>query len=463
MAQLDVNNRFALFFPEKRPFFLEGHRLLRDAAAGGVHAHRRGSRGRARSSPASPGRNALGVFVARDEVNNLLLPSNQVSDFVSLDQSVWNGVLRVSPRRGQRLDRGLALRGPGGRRLPQPALGVDAFCAGLDTDTLRFSTASEHRSTRREIVATQRAARRAPRRRRVLRRLRPPEPALVSGSLRTRTSARDFRADSGFIPRVDVRTFGGHVRPRPARPAGPLVRADRSAAVRAAHRRPRRAADGPDARRAGDLQRPDAVAARRHALREPNAFRGVTYELDPVDVRRRAPAHGRDARQPDGHFGDALDFRERGAGETGSSSGPSSSIASAKNVELRLSHNFERLRVAAGRVFTANLTQGRLVYYFGTRAFARAILQYLRHRPEPSALPRSRSRRETKPALLAAPLLVQGQPADGAAPWLLRQRRGRRDPRAHAYRSHLLRQARLRVGPLARRSYRRGPTPSTLC
>ena len=32
VAQLDVNTRFALFFPEKRPFFLEGHRLLRHAA-----------------------------------------------------------------------------------------------------------------------------------------------------------------------------------------------------------------------------------------------------------------------------------------------------------------------------------------------------------------------------------------------------------------------------------------------
>ena len=31
----------------------------------------------------------------------------------------------------------------------------------------------------------------------------------------------------------------------------------------------------------------------------------------------------------------------------------------------------------AGRVFTANLTQGRFVYYLGTRAFARVILQYL--------------------------------------------------------------------------------------
>ena len=38
---------------------------------------------------------------------------------------------------------------------------------------------------------------------------------------------RDFRADSGFVPRVDVRRLERQLRPRLARPGGPLVLADR--------------------------------------------------------------------------------------------------------------------------------------------------------------------------------------------------------------------------------------------
>jgi hypothetical protein len=47
-----------------------------------------------------------------------------------------------------------------------------------------------------------------------------------------------------------------------------------------------------------------------------------------------------------------------------------------RRLEVHVEHTLERLTVSAGRLYTANLTQGRLVYHFGTRAFARAILQY---------------------------------------------------------------------------------------
>ncbi len=36
-AQLDVNTRFALFYPEKRPFFQEGADFFAHPAADGLH------------------------------------------------------------------------------------------------------------------------------------------------------------------------------------------------------------------------------------------------------------------------------------------------------------------------------------------------------------------------------------------------------------------------------------------
>ena len=84
-AQLDVNNQFALFFPEKRPFFLEGAdyfrtpiravftRTVADPSVGGKLTGKRGN-------------NTYGVFVTQDEVTNLLFPGAFESDSESLQQ-----------------------------------------------------------------------------------------------------------------------------------------------------------------------------------------------------------------------------------------------------------------------------------------------------------------------------------------------------------------------------------------
>ena len=82
-AQLDVNNQFALFFPEKRPFFLEGAdyfrtpiravftRTVADPSVGTKLTGKRGN-------------NTFGVFVAQDEVTNLIFPGATGSDSESL-------------------------------------------------------------------------------------------------------------------------------------------------------------------------------------------------------------------------------------------------------------------------------------------------------------------------------------------------------------------------------------------
>jgi hypothetical protein len=45
-------------------------------------------------------------------------------------------------------------------------------------------------------------------------------------------------------------------------------------------------------------------------------------------------------------------------------------------VSLTLSHSLDRLAVDSGRLYLANLTQLRAVYYLNVRTFVRAILQY---------------------------------------------------------------------------------------
>ena len=84
VAQLDVNERFALFFPERRPFFLEGAdyfstpvdavftRNIADPDVGTKLTGRRDE-------------HTFGVFAARDAVTNLLIPGLFGSDTTTIE------------------------------------------------------------------------------------------------------------------------------------------------------------------------------------------------------------------------------------------------------------------------------------------------------------------------------------------------------------------------------------------
>ncbi len=84
VAQLEVNNQFALFFPESRPFFLEGMdffnspiqavftRTVADPSVGVKISGRRGD-------------NTFGFYAAEDDVTNLLIPGTFGSDSESID------------------------------------------------------------------------------------------------------------------------------------------------------------------------------------------------------------------------------------------------------------------------------------------------------------------------------------------------------------------------------------------
>jgi Domain of unknown function (DUF5916)/Carbohydrate family 9 binding domain-like len=86
VAQLDINNQFALFYPESRPFFLEGAdyfttpiqavftRTIADPRIGV-------------KLTGQPSDSTLGVFATEDEVTNLLFPGALDSSSTSLDQS----------------------------------------------------------------------------------------------------------------------------------------------------------------------------------------------------------------------------------------------------------------------------------------------------------------------------------------------------------------------------------------
>lgn len=84
VAQIDVNTRFALFYPEKRPFFLDGQQYF-SSFFDLIYTRTMADPNYGYKLTGKEGANSLGLFYVEDEITNFLFPSNQSSEISSLD------------------------------------------------------------------------------------------------------------------------------------------------------------------------------------------------------------------------------------------------------------------------------------------------------------------------------------------------------------------------------------------
>jgi hypothetical protein len=92
-AQIDVNTTFALFFPERRPFFQEGAEMF-ETMIDVVYTRSINSPLAAVKLIGQPGRMSVGFISAVDERTPILLPFRERSDLVEAGRSVSN-ILRA--------------------------------------------------------------------------------------------------------------------------------------------------------------------------------------------------------------------------------------------------------------------------------------------------------------------------------------------------------------------------------
>jgi len=83
-VQLAINTRFALFFPEKRPFFLESADYF-DSGLRLLYTRMIADPSAALKLTGKFGRHTVGLFTARDEVTNVIVPGPQGSSGASFD------------------------------------------------------------------------------------------------------------------------------------------------------------------------------------------------------------------------------------------------------------------------------------------------------------------------------------------------------------------------------------------
>ncbi|HUF78067.1 MAG TPA: DUF5916 domain-containing protein [Thermoanaerobaculia bacterium] len=382
VAQLAVNERFALFFPEKRPFFLEGGDLfttpIRAVFTRTVADPRWGLKGAAKQ-----GANAYGAFVTEDGVNTVLVPTNQGSRIAALDGGVTGSVVRFRRDFGAETTVGALYAGREGDAYHNRVFGLDAVHRFGPSDRLTVQILGSETRYPEALDAALRATLEEDR-----------GYAFLAGwDHETRNwfwsaSYQDldpsFRADSGFVPRVDVREAQGVVQRHFWGEAedffnrfaiGLYTRRVEDHSGRLTDRNLDLYANF-----SGPLQSFAQVSLKNHQ----QFFGGVLYddlwrgqlfaELQPSGALRVTLFTD---------LGETVDFQNNRPAD-GFQVGPSVELKLGRHVNLRASHNFRRLEVEGGELLEANLTELRAVYNLSTRTFVRAIFQYFDLQQDPA-------------------------------------------------------------------------------
>lgn len=373
-AQLNVNERFALFFQEQRPFFLEGVDFFATPIRA-VFTRTVVDPDFGLKVTGKQGVHAGGAFVTRDEVNSLVFPSNQGSRQTLLQEKVDGAVARYRRDIGDGGALGVLLTSRSAGDYKNRVAGIDGFVRLSRVDELRFQYLASTTQYADDI-------------------------ALVFGQplgefdgdafeVEYRRDARfwnwklsyedldpGFRADFGFVPRVDQRVYDAE-----------LSRAfwgakddwfDQINVVGGWERIEDQNGDLTDqdsfvlANVQGPLQSFLEVAL-TDATR---VVRGVRHE----DLQKRQ-FFGQF--QP-GRIGKLALFVEEGETVDFANNRTADVVFWNPRIEVKLGRHFngqlthrqQRLSVPEGEILDVGLSELRLVWNFSLRSFVRAILQY---------------------------------------------------------------------------------------
>ncbi|HPC88566.1 MAG TPA: DUF5916 domain-containing protein, partial [Candidatus Saccharicenans sp.] len=137
VAQLDINKQFALYYPEKRPFFLEG----RDFFETPIEAFY----SRSIADPdwgvkvsGKAGKNVIGIVSAQDTMTNLLFPGPEGSESTTLGQRSYANVFRFRRDVAKGSTVGLIMADREGDGYHNRVAGVDGLIRFTGSDTLTF-------------------------------------------------------------------------------------------------------------------------------------------------------------------------------------------------------------------------------------------------------------------------------------------------------------------------------------
>ena len=374
VAQLEVNTRFAVRYPEKRPFFLEGADFFLTPFEA-VFTRTVADPDGGLKITGKVGRNAIGLFTAYDKINNLLFPSNQGSTSTSINQDVMSGVFRYRRDIGQTSNLGILYTGRTAEDYYNHVGGVDGFFRLSPTKSIRFQYLHSETKYSDDIS----------------RAFNQSDDsfggdAFMASFLHASRNwtygatyqdlASGFRGDYGYIPRVDMRRATGVIQRTIWGQRGTwYTQLGFGMNGMATYDHDGQLTDQEMSFQGfyvGPLQSVAQIILSHYK----EFFGGTTYDLNQMSFFAEIKPAGGMHFNLYGEYGGSVDYSNARKG-TALRLFPFAELSLGRHVNIGLRHAFERLEFDGRKIFEANLSQVRLIYNFSVRAFVRAIVQYL--------------------------------------------------------------------------------------
>jgi hypothetical protein len=373
-AQLDINTQFSLYYPEKRPFFLEGFdyfetpltaiytRTLADPVWGVKVAGK-------------IGRSAIGFFSVRDDVTNLLFPATEWSSSTQRDEQSTGTVFRYRFDIGTSSTVGALITDREGNDYYNRLYGVDLDLRFTPKDTLRLQLLESKTLYPGDIAEAQEQ----------------PTGEFAGHAIdffyahQTRSYevygmyreiSPGFRADLGFIPQTGFKHYD----------TGYLHTWQQNDPTHWYNRLQVWLGYERDDDWDGNMLRsaPGTFVIYNGPLQSTlfgifyygkQTYLGEEYDDRTYQVNLNLQPARNLVFNLRVQGGDGIDYTHNRPG-TRLRVRPAFELFAGRHLRFDFTHTFEQFDIDKGRLYTANLSELRTIYQFNHRAFVRLILQY---------------------------------------------------------------------------------------
>ncbi len=374
VLQLDINNQFAIRYPEKRPFFLESSDFF-DTPLNTVHTRTMADPNWGIKLSGKEGMHTVGFYTVEDDITNYLIPGTEGSDSESENIKSQASAFRYKADISKSSNLGLLVTDRQNKDYFNRLASIDGDIKFTEQDRIRFQAMrsntqySDSLITNYDQLASDFTG----------------DAYQVNYSHDTRNYDfygyhkevdQDLRADLGFITQTGYRysEIGGTYKWR--RDPGYWYnwfsisgsfdyKRDQSNTL--IHRvvTARINYDGP-------------MRSHSHLYTEIGKDR---YNGQEFDVNWIEGCYGLYALPSFfAHFfwryGDQIDYANTRKG-TKYVLSPSIDFNLGLHIKIEMGHTYERLNVNSGRLYTANISRLKFIYQFDKRMFLRAVLQYI--------------------------------------------------------------------------------------
>jgi len=373
VLQLDINNQFAIWYPEKRTFFLESSDFFH-TPLNAVHTRTMADPTWGIKLAGKEGAHTVGFFTVQDEITNYLFPGTEGSESESENEKSQASALRYKADISKSSNLGLLVTDRQSKDYFSRMASIDGDIKFTEQDRIRFQAMRSNTQYSDSIIAN----------------FDQPVSDFTGDAYQvhyahdTRTYDfygyhkevdQDFRADLGFITQTGYRysEIGGTYKWR--RDPGHWYnwlsisgsfdyKRDQSNTL--IHRvvSARVNYEGP-------------MRSHSHVYTEIGKDR---YDGKEFDMKRVEGCFGLYVLPSFfahlyWRYGDQIDYANTRLG-TRYVLNPSVDFNMGLHIKIEMGHTYERLNISSGRLYTANITRLKFVYQFDKRMFLRAVLQY---------------------------------------------------------------------------------------